>query len=139
VAAAAGIFSPISLTIACLILFLYRPILLELGSAIPVNGANYTYLLQFSGKTLAIISAAATLLDAASTSTVSAATAGAYLKGEFPNFRLPTAAFAVILLVLFVIVALFSVRESTAVTLSFTLIHVSHTMLCSRLLQLNDP
>lgn len=64
--------------IACIILFLWRPIFLELGSAIHLNGGNYAYLLQVSGKTLGLIGAAATLLDSVATSTVSAATAASY-------------------------------------------------------------
>jgi amino acid transporter len=120
-----GALSPVAMTIACLILFLYRPIFLELGSALRLNGANYSYLLQFSGKTLGLIGAAATLLDAIATSTVSAATAASYLMGEFSVFPVPLSAFTVILLLLFTLVAMFGISESSGVTLSFTIAHVS--------------
>ncbi|KAG8833221.1 hypothetical protein FRC17_011113 [Serendipita sp. 399] len=85
VAAASGILSPIALTIACLLLLLYRPIMLELGHAARSNGSNYTYLLQFSSRALALVAAGVTLLDATATTTVSAATASAYLSGEFSS------------------------------------------------------
>jgi hypothetical protein len=98
VSAASDILSPISLLIACSILF--RPVLLEqLGSAVRLNSANYTYLLQFSGKALGLIDAAATLLDAMATSTVSSATAAAYLAGEVPKLGIPQAVLALSVLV----------------------------------------
>lgn len=127
VASVAGIFSPISLAAACLMVFLYKPILQELGSAVPLNGANYTYLLQFSGKTLGLIGAASSLLDAAATSTVSSATAAAYLQGEFGSaLPLSVSVLTILLLVVFALMALFHVRESSTVTFSFTLFHVSY-------------
>jgi len=36
--------SPISLSIATLILFLWRPIMEELADALPIGGGPYTYL-----------------------------------------------------------------------------------------------
>ncbi|KAG8746440.1 hypothetical protein FRC11_012703, partial [Ceratobasidium sp. 423] len=125
VAAAASIFSPLSLLIACLILTIYRPILLELGSAIRLNGANHIYLLQCSGKVLGSVGAAATLLDAVATSVVSAATAGAYLQGEITTGPLKEWSIALFLLIAISLVALASLRESSALTLSITIIHMS--------------
>ncbi|CAE6496372.1 unnamed protein product [Rhizoctonia solani] len=125
VAAVASIFSPLSLLIACLILTIYRPILLELGSAIRLNGANYIYLLQCSGKTLGSIGAAATLLDAAATSVVSAATAGAYLQGEITTGSIEERDIGLFLLIAISLLALASLRESSALTLSVTIIHMS--------------
>ncbi|KAJ3564200.1 hypothetical protein NP233_g8447 [Leucocoprinus birnbaumii] len=46
VAAAGGIVSPISLTVATLILFLWRPIMEELAEALPICGGPYTYLIS---------------------------------------------------------------------------------------------
>lgn len=129
VALVSGIYSPISLGIACLILLFLRPVLLELGSAIRLNGANYTYLLQVSGKTLGLIGAAATLLDAMSTSTVSAATATAYLSGEFQKLPIPHVVLSLCLLACIACLALFNAKESTTLTLSFTFIHVSFMIL----------
>ena len=124
VATAASIFSPLALLIACLILTIYRPILLELGGAIRLNGANYIYLLQCSGKALGAVGAAATLLDAVATSVVSAATAGAYLKGEISSLAIQEWAIGLCLLVGIALVALISLRESSGLTLSITIIHV---------------
>ncbi|KAF8606430.1 hypothetical protein BDV93DRAFT_594682 [Ceratobasidium sp. AG-I] len=125
VAAAASIFSPLALLIACLILTIYRPILLELGGAIRLNGANYIYLLQCSGKALGAVGAAATLLDAVATSVVSAATAGAYLKGEISTLAIQEWVIGLCLLVGIALVALISLRESSGLTLSITIIHMA--------------
>ncbi|KAG8905917.1 hypothetical protein FRB99_007997 [Tulasnella sp. 403] len=125
VAATAGVLSPLSLLVACLILFLFRPIFLELGSAIRFNGASYVYLLQCSGKTMALIAAAAMYLDGVATASVSAATVSAYLSGEFPGVLtgMKEAAIAIAILVLLAAVGLLSLKESSTVTLSFTTIH----------------
>ncbi|KAJ3476620.1 hypothetical protein NLI96_g11036 [Meripilus lineatus] len=77
-----SVFSPISLFVATLTLFIWRPIMEELASALPMGGAPYSYLLNVSSKTLALIGAAALLLDYAATAVVSAATAATYLDGE---------------------------------------------------------
>jgi amino acid transporter len=106
---------------------MWKPILLELGSAIPLNGANYTYLLQVSSKTLALVGAAVTLLDAIATSMVSAATATAYIDGEFTSIPVPTAVLSIIILLGITCIALFRTRDSTTVTLAFTVIHVSYS------------
>lgn len=127
VAAAAGIFSPLALLIACLILFLFRPILRELGSAIRMNGAIYSYLLQCSGKTMALVGAAAIFLDSVTTASVSAATASAYLSGEFDGalYGMKEAAVALGILALLAMVGLFNLRGSSVLAASFTAIHVS--------------
>ncbi|KAL5635173.1 hypothetical protein ACGC1H_003014 [Rhizoctonia solani] len=125
VAAVASIFSPLSLLIACLILTIYRPILLELGSAIRLNGANYVYLLQCSGKMLGSVGAAATLLDAVATSVVSAATAGAYLQGEIAIGSIKEWSIGLFLLIGISLIALVSLRESSAFTLTITIVHMA--------------
>jgi Amino acid permease len=129
VAAASGILSPISIMVACLLLFPLKPVLLELGSAVHLNGANYTYLLQFSSKALALVGAAVTLLDAMATSTVSAATASAYLAGEFKELPIPLSVISICLLVVMTLLVLFNSKDSTSVTLTITFFHVSSSNL----------
>ncbi|KZT52939.1 hypothetical protein CALCODRAFT_458622, partial [Calocera cornea HHB12733] len=126
VAAACGIYSPIALLFSSVILILFRPIMLELVAAVRLNGGTYAYLLQFSGKSLAAVGAAATLLDAVSTSTISAATAGSYLVGELNvgNARLVEILLAVGFLVLIAAIALAGLRESGGVALTMLCIHI---------------
>ncbi|CAE6421150.1 unnamed protein product [Rhizoctonia solani] len=123
-AAVASIFSPLSLLIASLIMTIYRPILLELGSAFRLNGTNYVYLLQCSGRTLAAIGATATLLDAVAASVVSAAAAGAYVKAEFPEIPATDHTIGIYLLVFIALLALVTLRESGKLTLIITIIHM---------------
>lgn len=90
-----------------------------------MNGANYTYLLQFSGKAMGVIGAAVTLFDALSTSSVSAATAAAYLSGEFNHLPVSQYVLAICIILLLTVMAFVSMRESVSLALTFTAIHVS--------------
>ncbi|KAF5384450.1 hypothetical protein D9615_003405 [Tricholomella constricta] len=123
VVAVSSVYSPISLFIATLVLFLWRPVMEELGSALPLSGAPYTYILNVSTKSFALIGAALLLLDFASTSVVSAATAASYLAGEvalpFPPF-----VGAIFVLTIFTIVSLSGVKESARIALVVLLFHV---------------
>ncbi|KZV64688.1 hypothetical protein PENSPDRAFT_656347 [Peniophora sp. CONT] len=124
VAAAAGVYAPICLVIACLLLFLLRPLLLELASAAHLNGANYIYLLQFSGKTMGVVGATATLLDAICTSTVSAATASSYLSGEFSHLPISPAVITMIMIIGLGVLALAGLRESASVSAAIFAFHL---------------
>ncbi|KAM0747576.1 hypothetical protein T439DRAFT_305359 [Meredithblackwellia eburnea MCA 4105] len=87
VVAVAGVYSPISLLIAGLLLSFWRPIMSGLASALTTSGANYVYLLNGStSKQLAVFGAVVTLLDDCLTSVVSAGTASSYLsqQGHLP-------------------------------------------------------
>ncbi|KAG6917339.1 hypothetical protein DXG01_002910 [Tephrocybe rancida] len=127
VVAVSTVYSPISLFIATLVLFLWRPIMQELGSALPLSGAPYTYILNVSSKSFALVGAALLLLDFASTSVVSAATAASYLAGEV-QLPFPEYAFAILVLLLFTIISLLGVKESARIALVVLLFHVG-TML----------
>jgi len=100
------------------------------GSAIRLNGGNYTYLLQVSGTTLGLIGAAATLLDSVATSAVSAATTASYLRGEFTSFPMAESVVTIVVLCGLSSICLFNVRSSSTLTLSFFIIHVCG--LCQR-------
>lgn len=80
--------------------------------------------LNVSTKSFALVGAALLLLDFASTSVVSAATAATYLSGEVPSLPFPTWVGAVIVILLFTIVSLTGVRESARVALVVLSLHV---------------
>ncbi|KAH9057249.1 amino acid permease-domain-containing protein [Lactarius vividus] len=141
VVAAAGIYSPLCLLTASLLLLFFRPVLLELASTVRINGScvsspsapkpkltslsrNYIYLLQFSGKTMALIGAAATLLDAVATSAVSAATAGAYISAEIHSMPISASVLAVLFLVALGILALAGIRENASATAAVFVFHI---------------
>ncbi|KAI4527006.1 hypothetical protein K525DRAFT_264562 [Schizophyllum commune Loenen D] len=92
VTAVAGALSPISLFVASITLFLWRPIMEELADALPIGGAPYSYM-----QAAALAGAALLLLDYAATSIVSAATAVTYIQGEV---TLPFPAFVATLIIL---------------------------------------
>ncbi|KAF8902544.1 AAAP amino acid permease [Gymnopilus junonius] len=124
VVAVGGIYSPISLFVATLILFLWRPIMEELASALPISGAPYTYILNVSTKSFALVGAALLILDFSSTAIVSAATAAAYLAGEVKFLPFPTWVGAAIVLFIFTIVSLMGVRESARIALAVLSLHL---------------
>ncbi|KAL0945974.1 hypothetical protein HGRIS_012252 [Hohenbuehelia grisea] len=123
VVAVSGVYSPISLFIATVLLFLWRPIMEELVSALPIKGAPYTYILNVSTKALALVSATLLLLDFAATSVVSAATAASYLAGEV---SIPFKSFVVtiLVLVLFTLISLTGIKESARLASSVLAFHV---------------
>ncbi|PPQ71248.1 hypothetical protein CVT26_010990 [Gymnopilus dilepis] len=124
VVAVSGIYSPISLFVATLILFLWRPIMEELASALPISGAPYTYILNVSTKSFALVGAALLILDFSSTAIVSAATAAAYLAGEVPSLPFPTWVGAALVLLIFTVVSLMGVRESARIALAVLSLHL---------------
>jgi amino acid transporter len=64
------------------------------------------------------------LLDFAATAVVSAAAAAVYLSSEAPSLPFPAWVGAVIVLVLFTIISLLGIRESTRVALVVLSVHV---------------
>ncbi|KIY49872.1 hypothetical protein FISHEDRAFT_40892 [Fistulina hepatica ATCC 64428] len=123
IVAVAGVFSPISIFVSTLTLFLWRPIMSELAAALPISGAPYTYILNVSVNPVALISATLLLLDFSSTSVVSAATAVAYLTAEvelpFPSFVL-----VVFVFLLFTAISLSGIKESARLAFGVLSFHM---------------
>lgn len=119
-----SIYSPISIFIACLLLYPFRPVLIELSSALSIaNAGNYTYLLNVTtSKTLALFGASLTLLDAVSTGAVSAATAASYLSAE--TTALSYAVITIILLVGLCTITLVGLKDSSTLALSMVSLHM---------------
>ncbi|GAA5879607.1 hypothetical protein JCM3774_004283 [Rhodotorula dairenensis] len=132
--AVAGVYSPISLLIATLLLAFWRPIMADLAAALPISGANYAYLLNASTSVpLALIGAALTLLDDISTSVVAAATASVYISDQSRGV-VTTEWMTIVLLGVIAIVGLIGVRGSAGVTLTtlaFHLLTLAVLILCS--------
>lgn len=123
IVAVSGVYSPISLFVAAVMLFLWRPIMEELGSALPISGAPYTYLLNVTSKSLALVGAAILLLDFSSTAIVSAATAASYLAGEV-TLPFPAFVVAILVLIVFTAVSLSGMKESARVAFAVLSLHV---------------
>jgi amino acid transporter len=80
--------------------------------------------LNVSTKSFALVGAALLLLDYASTSVVSAATAATYLAGEV-TLPFPTFVGAIIILAIFTLISLSGIRESARLALIVLSFHVS--------------
>ncbi|KAJ6492057.1 amino acid permease-domain-containing protein [Mycena sanguinolenta] len=124
VVAVCGVYSPISLFMATLTPFLWRPIMEELASALPMSGAPYSYLLNVSRKSLALVGAALLLLDFASTSVVSAATASTYLAGEVA-LPFPSWVGAALVLIVFALISLNGLKESARLAFAVLAFHLA--------------
>ncbi|KAJ7057403.1 hypothetical protein C8F01DRAFT_1256655 [Mycena amicta] len=125
VVAVSGVYSPISLFVATLTPFLWRPIMEELVHEFPISGAPYSYLLNVSRKSLALLAAALMLLDFSCTSVVSAATASSYITAELPSSPgIPAPALTLALLVLFAIISLSGLKESARIAAGVLVFHV---------------
>ncbi|KAJ7510645.1 amino acid permease-domain-containing protein [Mycena galericulata] len=124
VVAVCGVYSPIALFMATLTPFIWRPIMEELASALPLRGAPYSYILNISRKSLALLGATLLLLNFASTSVVSASTASSYLAGEVV---LPFPAFvgAALVLAIFALVSLTGLKESARIAFVVLAFHVA--------------
>ncbi len=71
-AAQAGALAPIVLVIVAVVLYLYRKVYAEVGSALPLNGGTYTVLLNTTNKRVAAAAACLTLLSYIATAVISA-------------------------------------------------------------------
>ncbi|KAJ7165478.1 hypothetical protein C8R43DRAFT_211564 [Mycena crocata] len=120
IVAVCTVYSPLSLFVATLTPFLWRPIMedSERVSALPITGAPYSYILNTSRKSLALLGAALLLLDFASTS----ATASSYLAGE-TSLPFPTFVPAALILLLFALVSLSGLKESARLAFGVMLLH----------------
>jgi hypothetical protein len=76
---------------------------------------------------LALVGAAATLLDAVATSTVSAATASAYLSAEIRSIPISTTLLTVVFIVALGVIALAGIRESASATAAVFVFHARFT------------
>lgn len=128
VVAVSSVLSPVSILIACLLLYPFRPIICELASALSAsNAGNYSYLSNISSKLIAVLAAAITLLDAIATGAVSAGTASAYIAGETAMVQphIDVRLIAVLLLVGLAALCLLGLRDSSTVALGMFLLHVT--------------
>ncbi|PWZ03009.1 hypothetical protein BCV70DRAFT_197245 [Testicularia cyperi] len=123
-----SVLSPISILIACLLLYPFRPVICELASALSAsNAGNYSYMSNVTNKTIAVLAAAITLLDAVATGAVSAGTASAYIAGETAGSRgtIDGRIISILLLVGLAVFCLAGLRESSTLALAMFLLHVT--------------
>eukprot|EP01138_Halocafeteria_seosinensis_P001018 gb/GECG01001042.1/.p1 GENE.gb/GECG01001042.1/~~gb/GECG01001042.1/.p1 ORF type:complete len:679 (+),score=40.93 gb/GECG01001042.1/:1-2037(+) len=121
-AAAAGRLAPIALLIVGIMLYLFRAIYGEVGTALPVNGGAYNVLLNSTTKGVASLAACLTLLSYIATGVVSGSDACVYLSGIWDSLSIEAATIAV--LFIFAGLVLWGVGESAGVALTIFTMHM---------------
>jgi amino acid transporter len=121
-AAQAGHLAPVVLLIVAGVLFLFRKVYAEVGSALPLNGGTYTVLLNTTNKKLAAAAACLTLLSYIATAVISAGEAMHYAHHLWSGFDVQRA--TVVLLFLFALLNLVGIGESAVVALVIFVLHM---------------
>lgn len=119
----AGILAPLALLLVAGVLFLYRKIYSEVGSALPLNGGSYTVLLNTTSKTTAAAAACLTLLSYIATAVISAGEAMHYAHAVFE--WLPVIPATLVLLGIFAFLNLIGITESSKVALGIFITHIT--------------
>ncbi|KAF2078348.1 hypothetical protein CYY_000332 [Polysphondylium violaceum] len=120
--ASAGRYAPISLSIVCVVLYLFRKVYGEVGSALPLNGGAYNVLLNTTSKQVASLAAALTMISYMATAVVSANSAMGYLQVLWPGVSVYWA--TIILLGFFAALNLVGISESAVVAFGIFVIHM---------------
>jgi amino acid transporter len=118
----AGPYAPIAMLLVAAVLYLYRAIYGEVGSALPLNGGAYNVLLNTTSKARACIAACLTLLSYIATAVISGYEAMNYLHALLPH--LPVVAATVALLAFFALLNLMGISESGSVALGIFAFHM---------------
>jgi len=118
----AGQYAWLSLLIVAFVLFLFRKIYSEVVGALPLNGGAYNVLLNTSTKRIASFAAVLTVLSYMTTAVISATEAMHYLSTIFHGLNVIIA--AIVVLVLFTILAIIGIGESAIVAVFIFIIHL---------------
>lgn len=122
VAAQAGMLAPLVLLFVGGVLYFYRRVYGEVGSALPQNGGTYTVLLNTNNKKVAASAACLTLLSYVATAVISAYDAMHYAENLITGLNIFSA--TIILLGLFAVLNLVGISESAVVALGIFVIHL---------------
>lgn len=119
----AGWYAWITLLVVAFILFLFRKIYGEVVGALPLNGGAYNALLNTTNKSVASLAASLTLLSYMATAVISANEAMHYLGHLF--HQLPVQMATIGLLILFAMLTINGIRESSKVAIGIFLFHLT--------------
>lgn len=118
----AGQYAPLALGAVALVLYLFRNIYAEVGSALPLNGGAYNVLLNTTTKAKASVAACLTLLSYIATAVISAYEAMHYAHNLYGDLNVFWAATAV--LGLFALLNILGISESAVVALVLFSVHM---------------
>lgn len=139
-AAHAGVLAPLVLLVVAGVLYLYRKVYAEVGSALPLNGGCYTVLLNTTNKRTAAGAACLTVLSYVATAVISAGEAMHYASYLWHGLDVFTATMG--LLGLFAALTLFGMTESAVVAIAifgFHLLTLSVLSVASIMAVVHDP
>jgi amino acid transporter len=122
-AAQAGALAPIVLLLVAGVLYLYRRVYAEVGSALPLNGGTYTVLLNTTNKRIAAGAACLTLLSYIATAVISANEAMHYAHNLWAGLDVFTGTVSV--LAGFALLGIIGIGESAVVALGIFLFHLA--------------
>ncbi|MEZ4417054.1 MAG: APC family permease [Gemmatimonadota bacterium] len=129
----AGVLAPVVLLIVAGVLYLFRRVYAEVGSALPLNGGTYTVLLNTTNKRLAAGAACLTLLSYVATAVISANEAMHYAHNLWGGLNVMVA--TLVVLGAFATLSIVGIGESAMVALVIFAIHmvtlVFLTLACS--------
>ncbi|KAI7908274.1 amino acid permease-domain-containing protein [Cokeromyces recurvatus] len=120
-----GKYAPISMLLVALLMYPMKRIITEVATAMPLNGGTYNAMLNSTSKSTAAVAACLSILDYLATCVVSASTASAYLAAEvtLPE-KLTPFVLTIVILILFSLICLLGLRESSTLTLSIFSLHL---------------
>ncbi|MFO0570721.1 MAG: APC family permease [Polyangiaceae bacterium] len=118
----AGKYAPFALALVGVVLYLFRSIYAEVGSALPLNGGAYNVLLNTTSKGKASLAACLTLLSYIATAVISANEALHYAHHVFP--WVPVMIGTVVLLGAFAALNVLGISESAVVALVIFILHI---------------
>ena len=121
-ASQAGVLAPVVLLLVAGVLYLYRKVYAEVGSALPLNGGTYTLLLNTTNKRVAAAAACLTLLSYIATAVISASEAMHYAHNLWAGLDVFSATVA--LLAAFAVLGIIGISESAVVALSIFVLHM---------------
>ena len=121
-ASQAGALAPIVLGLVAAVLFLFRFVYAEVGSALPLNGGTYTVLLNTTSKGWAAAAAVLTLLSYVATAVISAGEAMEYAHNL--SHMVDVFWWTVGLLAFFAFLNLIGISESAVVALGIFIFHM---------------
>jgi amino acid transporter len=122
-AAQAGVYAPVVLGVVAVVLYLFRKIYAEVGSALPLNGGTYTVLLNTTNKQVAAGAAVLTLLSYIATAVISAGEAMHYANNLWQGIDVFWATIG--LLAIFAALSILGITESSRVALGIFIIHMA--------------
>lgn len=122
-AAQAGVLAPVVLIVVSIVLYLYRRVYAEVGSALPLNGGTYTLLLNTTSKRIAAGAACLTLLSYVATAVISATEAMHYASNLLPHLDVFAATIG--LLGVFALLNILGVSESAVIALIIFVLHIA--------------